>query len=290
MAIFQTLFKKRKAKPEAQSAVPKKENAFAFRAYAVSDVGRLRENNEDNYFLGASQWNETAANHSEAAADVKSCSWQLAGVFDGMGGGEAGELASAAAAKAVKNAWEQMTGALSRQEVDVLLRRAFLDANNTVVDLQRQLQIFGTTGTLLCTDGNAFKIYHNGDSRAYLIREGDMFPLTKDQTLAQMKLEMGMYDENDPNAEAEKHKLVEYIGRDRTKQNFKPVESHWIPIEKGDGLLLCSDGLYDMVNNEDILFLLLSAGTPREKAALLADRANTNGGIDNITCIYISFN
>ncbi len=288
MAIFRNFFKKRRPAPKPQPQADNGGCRFAVSAYAVSDVGLVRTNNEDNYFLGFS-WNKTAANHSEAAVNAQSYSWQLAGVFDGMGGGEAGELASAAAAKAVEKAAEQMTGDLSRQDVDKLLRRAFLEANNAVVDLQQQLQIFGTTGTLLCTDGTAFKVYHSGDSRAYLIREGDMFPLTKDQTLAQMKIEVGMYDENDPKAEAEKHKLVEYIGRDRSRENFKPVESHWIPIEKGDGILLCSDGLYDMCSNEEILLLLLSADTPQEKATLLAHRANANGGIDNTTCIYIAF-
>ena len=287
MAIFQTLFKKRQAGGVPQSRM---DNArqFAVSAYAVSDIGLARANNEDNYFLGFS-WNENAKSHSEASAAQRNYSWQLAGVFDGMGGGEAGELASAAAAQEISKAAAQMTGSLTRQDVDQLLRHAFQEANNAVVDLQRQLQIFGTTGTLVCTDGTAFKIYHAGDSRAYLIREGDMFPLTKDQTLAQMKIEMGMYDENDPKAEAEKHKLVEYIGRDRSCENFKPVESMWIPIIKGDGLLLCSDGLYDMCSNEDILLLLLSADTPQEKATVLVSQANANGGIDNTTCIYVSF-
>ena len=141
----------------------------------------------------------------------------------------------------------------------------------------------------MCSNGVEFKIYHLGDSRAYLSREDELLQLTKDQTLAQMKLDVGMYREDDPAAEADKHKLTEYIGRDWTRENIRPVESRWIPIQAGDCVLLCSDGLYDMCKNEEIANILRVNSTTEEKTASLVRSAIIRGGEDNITCVIVSF-
>ena len=262
----------------------------SFTGAVVTDVGCVRPNNEDNYVLGKFM-NDNSADHSEAyvSISVSSGSWQFAGVFDGMGGGEMGELASRSTAQIFLDGFGHLSGTASKTETDLCLRRSFLEANNRIVVLQKEYKILGTTGTVLCTNGVEFKIYHLGDSRAYLLREHELLQLTKDQTLAQMKLEVGMYREDDPEAEADKHKLTEYIGRDRTRKNIKPVESHWIPIQTGDRVLLCSDGLYDMCTNEEIAAILRGYGTTEEKTAALVKKAIANGGEDNITCVVVTF-
>lgn len=271
------------------SADPEKP-CYKFSGTVVSDVGCVRTNNEDNYILGK-YMNTNSSDHSEVSVSFSEGAgeWQFAGVFDGMGGGEMGELASRDTAIIFLEAVARLGDAPSKTEVDLCLRKAFLQANNRIVDLQKEYKIFGTTGTVLCSNGAEFKIYHLGDSRAYLVRDDELLQLTKDQTLAQMKLEVGMYQEDDPAAEADKHKLTEYIGRDWTRENIKPVESHWIPIEKGDCVLLCSDGLYDMCANEEIAKILWGGDAIKRKVTSLVDKARDRGGEDNITCVLVEF-
>lgn len=265
-------------------------SGFRFAGAVVSDVGCVRSNNEDNYVLGR-YMNVNSSDHSEVSVSFSDASgaWQFAGVFDGMGGGEMGELASRDTAAIFLEAFDRLNSLPSKTEVDLCIRKAFLEANNRIIALQKEYKIFGTTGTVLCTNGVEFKIYHLGDSRAYLVRENELLQLTKDQTLAQMKLEVGMYREDDPAAEADKHKLTEYIGRDWTRENIKPVESRWIPIQAGDCVLLCSDGLYDMCENEEIASILCGNGNIEEKTAFLVQKAISEGGEDNITCLVVSF-
>lgn len=266
------------------------EVSLPFSGSVVSDAGRVRPNNEDNYVLGK-YINLHSAAHSEVSVSFSDTSgqWQLAGVFDGMGGGEMGELASHDTAEIFLRAFGNVSGESSKSEIDLILRKAFLEANNRIVDLQQDYKIYGTTGTLLCTNSSVFKIYHLGDSRAYLIRDNTLMQLTKDQTLAQMKLDVGMYRPDDPSTEADKHKLTEYIGRDWTRDNLHPVESQWIPLQPRDLVLLCSDGLYDMCDDDVIVKILNSAASPGDGAASLTAAALEQGGTDNITCMVISF-
>lgn len=276
--------------PEEIQNMCTEKNGFSLAASVVSDVGCVRPNNEDNYILGR-YMNVNSSDHSEVSVSFSDASgaWQFAGVFDGMGGGEMGELASHDTAAIFLEAFDRLSGTPSKTEVDLSIRKSFLEANNRIIALQKEYKIFGTTGTVMCSNGVEFKIYHLGDSRAYLSREDELLQLTKDQTLAQMKLEVGMYREDDPAAEADKHKLTEYIGRDWTRENIRPVESHWIPIQAGDCVLLCSDGLYDMCKNEEIANILRVNSTTEEKTASLVRSAIFRGGEDNITCVIVSF-
>lgn len=261
-----------------------------FIGYAISDVGCVRDNNEDNYILDL-QMNRKSADHSEhfLAAEAGDNEWHFAGVFDGMGGGDKGEVAARVAAELFAERIRTLKRNVSREHIDEALRNAFLKSNNEIVEMQKRYRIYGTTGTVACIGGNEFKIYHLGDSRAYLMRSGELFRLTRDQTLAQMKIDTGAYDWDDPRAEAEKHKLTEYIGRDWTEENIRPVESEWITVLPGDRLLLCSDGLYDMCSDEQIAGNLGVGAEAAAAARTLNREALLSGGEDNTTCIVIIF-
>lgn len=281
-------FWNRKQKQE-KSDIRQKGQALGFAGYAASDVGCLRENNEDNYIL-CGYINRKSEDHSEMGITAPAIDhWQCIGVFDGMGGGEVGELASKCTATIFQSMAAQIYAECTRTDVDEAVRGAFLEGNNQIVDLQKQYQVFGTTGTVMCTDGRVFRIYHLGDSRAYLFREGQLFQLTRDQTVAQMKIDVGLYDESHPQAHAEKHKLTEYIGRDWTRENIRPVESEWIAVTKKDRVLLCSDGLYDMCSRETIGEVLRSSTSVKMAAKRLVQSAIQNGGEDNVTCILVEF-
>lgn len=297
MFFFDQLWKKNPPPDEAQerSEAPARSNVkcihrMSFSGIVVSDVGCVRENNEDNYILEA-HTNTGSCDHSEASVSVTDWSlrWHFAGVFDGMGGGELGEIASEKTAQIFRSTFSQVGKGTPKAGIDQLAKEAFLEANNMIIALQKEHNVYGTTGTVLCTNNEEFKIFHLGDSRAYLFRDGELYQLTKDQTLAQMKIDAGLFDENAPNAKADRHKLTEYIGRDRTQENLHPVGSEWISVQKADRLLLCSDGLYDMCSDEEIKRTLKKRGSLEMHARELVETARRSGGVDNITCLIVAF-
>ena len=255
---------------------------------AVSDRGLLRENNEDNYILDGSI-NPNFAESSRAASKDGDAHWHMAGVFDGMGGGEAGELAALHCAQAFRESFSKLCAASTREQVDFWMRQSFQEANNAIVKLRETCRVFGSTATVLCTDGAVFKIYHLGDSRAYLARERALLQLTRDQTLAQLKMDAGLCLPGDRCLEEDSHKLTEYVGKDRTGQSLLPVESRWIPVQPGDGILLCSDGLYGMCEDEEIAACFFAEADCGKRADALLRCGISAGGADNITCVAVSF-
>lgn len=269
---------------------PFESEGTGFRGSVISDIGCVRLTNEDNYTIFKNM-NADLKEHSEASVFFPKASgeWRFAGVFDGMGGGEMGELAAHDTAEIFQKAFCRISKDLPKAEVDSIMRKTFLDANNRIIDLQQKYSVFGTTGTVIGSNGFDFKIYHMGDSRAYLFRENELFQITKDQTLAQMKIDSGIYRPDDPAADVDKHKLTEYIGRDWTRENLRPVESQWIPIQPDDNILICSDGLYDMCTDEEITEILRKDATVEEKCAMLINKAREHGGDDNITSMLILF-
>ena len=105
--------------------------------------------------------------------------------------------------------------------------------------------------------------------------------------MAQMKLELGFYDEKNPQAERESHILMNYIGADAALKQLAPAESQWLPLRSGDRLLLCSDGLYGMCGPEQIREMLHHRNGPEEAARALTAAARAQGGLDNITCVVM---
>lgn len=259
---------------------------YVLEGHVLSDVGRVRKNNEDNFILlGAI--NEDAGNRktTDVCASYPIGKWNCIAVFDGMGGGERGEEASGIAATEILSSMEKLEEYANHMQLDEAMREGFRRANNAIVQLQEESLVYGTTGTVCCTDGERFKIYHLGDSRAYLFRDGQLFQLTRDQTVAQMKTDAGFYNREDPRFEAEKHQLTEYIGCDWTTENLRPIESEWIEIQPEDRLVLCSDGLYDMCTDEQIAVILKEVSETDEASDSLVREALANGGRDNVTCI-----
>lgn len=262
-----------------------------FSGAVISDVGCVRKNNEDNFVFWKNRNRDSVdrCRIEVSFSDWSEGEWHLACVFDGMGGGERGEVASNIAAEVFLDALKGLETSQTGAEVDLILRKAFLEANNRILSLREECPILGTTATVFCSNGRQFKLYHLGDSRAYLGREGALLQLTKDQTLAQMKIDAGIYREDDPLAQGDKHKLTEFIGRDRTKENLKPEESPWFSVQKGDRILLCSDGLTNLCRAEEIAGTLFDAPTPVEAVSKLVCAAKEKGGTDNITCIALFF-
>jgi len=259
-------------------------------AGVLSDIGCSRENNEDNYLLGK-YINTDSADRSEAAVGPEYIvGGFVAAVFDGMGGGEAGELASAAAARSLRDRLPQLQKRCSRAEIDEYVRAGLCEGNAKIVEMQENRRICGSTGTVLCLRDKEFKIFHLGDSRAYLRREGTLFQLSRDQTLAQMKIEMDIYDYDDPRSEAEKHQLTDFLGRAKNREQFRTEESGWSPVQKGDMFLLCSDGLYDACDDGCLSRCLSEACDAPGAVKALVTEALERGATDNVTAIVVQLN
>lgn len=263
-------------------------NRYTIRGFVSSDAGAVRPNNEDNYLLSRT-WNRNSENKAEQ--ELRACSldfgWCYGAVFDGMGGGEKGEWASLVAAEEFEKILSSAGADTSGEEIDMLARQAFLNANRRIVEERESRAVYGTTGTLVCTDGMRFRIYHMGDSRACLFREGNLYQLTEDQTLAAMKVRLGFYQNEDECEEREKHQLTEYIGCDPTMEGLRPKESQWMKWEDGDRLLLCSDGLYDMCSQTEICDVMNSSDSMKQTVNQLVGLAIRHGGRDNITCMLL---
>lgn len=263
---------------------------FSLHAVAISDIGSVRSRNEDN-FLFSGKINTNSDKHIEFSNELRNiqAAFHVFGVFDGMGGGEYGDVASKITAEVFQDSIETINTNISKQSIDFIIRRAFQSSNDKIITQKGNRNILGTTGTILCTCGSEYKLYHLGDSRAYLWRNSKLCQLSKDQTLAQMKIDSGLASLDDPALEADKHKLTDYIGRDHTGRNTNPFESSWLPIHSGDAFLLCSDGLYDMCNDSAIQDVLESGTSLEEKTSQLIACALKNGGTDNISCILVLF-
>ena len=261
------------------------ENSIHLEGSVSSHLGYKRTNNEDNFLLqGEINAESTAVLEISPVMEPLLGGWHCFAVFDGMGGGERGEVASWLAATEFQKLSAQP--GLSPDGALALARSAFRNANRRIIR-QQDRSMYGTTGTAVFTNGAKFRVFHLGDSRAYLYRLGALFQLTKDQTLAAMKIEIGLYEPDDPRALREKHQLTEYIGCDPTLEAITPQETEWLTLFPGDRLLLCTDGLSGMCSDAEIRETLRDYSDPIAAAWKLTERALRAGGRDNVTSLVV---
>lgn len=228
-------------------------------SYAVrSDVGLLREGNEDSAYAGP----------------------HLLAVADGMGGHAAGEVASAAAVTTlapldVENPGSDLAGALGDAVATANLRLQELFISDPAIEGM------GTTLTaLLWSQGHA-ALCHVGDSRAYLLRDGRLIRLTRDHTLVQSLVDEGTITEDDVATHPYRSLLLRALdGRTTAEPDLVPLETY-----PGDRYLLCSDGLSGVVSEQTLHQVLASVQDVDEVTSRLVRLAIEGGGPDNITCI-----
>ena len=248
---------------------------------AITHIGLVRTNNEDNYYVnGKSKTNNTVA--AEGYTDDITRDSYIYAVCDGMGGESYGELASMIAVKTL--AVYQSTDI--RHTIMEYIRRA----NKYICD---ELLKFGdvrsgTTLALLFIKGNKAISYNIGDSRIYLKRKRNLYLLTEDHTEAQYLVNMGMLNENDVAGHESKNLLTQYLGILPDEMVIEPYVSQEIKLKKNDILMICSDGLTDMVSNDEIADILAQSDlSSTDLAKELAATAQEHGGKDNTTVIVV---
>jgi PPM family protein phosphatase len=233
-------------------------------ATGLTDVGRVREANEDAYYVGTN----------------------LVAVADGMGGHLAGEVASATALEPVR--------ALEGSRFDdghtavTALRDAVVQANDTVSQMAEDDPAFrgmGTTLTAAIVEGRRVHLAHVGDSRAYLLR-GDRFSqLTDDHTLVQHLVDEGQITPEEAATHPQRSIITRAIGVSRDID----VDTISLELDPGDQLLLCSDGLTGVISDDDIASELAKGDDADATLERLVEMANRGGGPDNITAVLLRY-
>lgn len=203
-------------------------------------------------------------------------------VADGMGGHAAGEIASRMMIEAVKAALEHENPDYCTEE---RLRSVVLDANQSIMKASAENTDYsgmGTTVSLFYVHYGYATWAHVGDSRIYLLRDGSISQLTSDHSLVNELLLRRQITSQEAENYPHKNVLTRAVGVSPTLQ----VDTGWCDIRERDKFLLCSDGLTNMVSEEDIKNICW-ADQPGDKARRLVDAAIKGGGRDNITCILI---
>ena len=235
----------------------------------VTDKGKKRPTNQDACFA--------------YKPDENSC---IAVVCDGMGGERAGDVASGIAVKAIS---ERLCGGWRRGMKDSsvvnLLTTAVNAANILVYDAAQSAEEssgMGTTVVAAVIRETAMTVVHAGDSRCYIC-DGKLTRVTKDHSFVQELVDSGRITEN----EAKTHPERNYITRALGVAEHIDLDFNTVPVTQNVKILICSDGLYNFVGDEEIEAILCTCGV-EEAARRLVDAANENGGADNITAVVVS--
>ena len=238
-------------------------------AAGKTDVGNIRENNEDVLYL---------------SIDPIGSLPNLFLVADGMGGHRAGEIASQSAMQFFLEYIKE--NSCSDGELLDYMAEGVKYANNAVFKLSLADPTYfgmGTTLTVCVISDQKVLIAHIGDSRIYLASDGKLQQLTNDHTFVSEMVRAGQFSKEEAERHPSKNALTRALGVDHDVSADAPMAA----VTTGDMLLLCSDGLSNMVPEEDIEEILKSDKNVEAKATALIERAKKNGGLDNITVIVI---
>ncbi len=258
--------------------------------FARTDVGQVREHNEDNFLVaditrrqrGLLEANRTTTIGHHGA---------LFAVCDGMGGAAAGEVASQLA---VDILFERMTESLDetipllRDDLARRLVRAVESAGLRIFQdakVDRTRRGMGTTVTAAALVDDHLFLAQVGDSRGYVLRDGTLVQVTRDQSLVNQLIEAGQLTEEEAETFEHNNIILQALGTSDTVQ----VDLTFVELRRGDILLLCSDGLSGMVRFDDIREILKAGPEPIDVCKALTERANQAGGHDNITVIVAHF-
>ena len=234
-----------------------------------TDVGRVRQENQDDYRAGELPGGAV---------------WAL--VCDGMGGAKGGREASQGACNVIENFFQEQYAQCGAGQEEPFLKKALLYANRFVFQKaahEEALAGMGTTAVCaLVRSGNVY-LCHAGDSRAYLIRDGKLAQLTHDHSYVQELVDCGTITEEEAEHHPQKNIITKALGVDyRLEPEFTAAK-----LKREDRLLLCTDGLTNMVPVEE-MEELLAQGTFYDLPDRLIEAANAHGGSDNITALLLA--
>jgi len=257
------------------------------RVFGRTDVGQIREHNEDNFLVADLTRRTRSLMESDREPPVGERG-MLLGVCDGMGGAAAGEVASQLAVDII---YEKLVQGDSPTNHDDLARRLVQAVEEAGVRIfnearaDRTRRGMGTTATIAALMDSRLFVAQVGDSRAYVLR-GDRFTqVSRDQSLVNQLIEAGQLTEEEAETFEHNNIILQALGTAETVQ----VDLTYVDLCRGDRLLVCSDGLSGMVRGDEMREVLLATRDSLEACKELTDRANRAGGHDNITVIVAEF-
>jgi len=264
----------------------KKSAAIEVRVFGQTDVGQVREHNEDN-FLVADLTRKTRS-FDPIEVQVLGRSGAVFGVCDGMGGAAAGEVASQLAVDIIYDRMSQAKAPRSREELARRLVKAVQDAGLRIFGearADRSRRGMGTTSTMATLIDDRLFLAQVGDSRAYLLRDSELTQITRDQSLVNQLIEAGQLTEEEAETFEHNNIILQALGTSEVVQ----VDLTYVDLRADDALMICSDGLSGMVRSEDICAILVDREDPVEACAKLIAAANEAGGHDNVTVVIVKF-
>ena len=267
------------------------------RSFGLTDPGKVRATNQDQFLIAvlrkALEVQQTSL--PQRKVEQGSNRGYLFMVADGMGGHAAGEQASALAIDSVETfmletfKWFFQFKGKEEDRVLADFHCALGQANARVLAEAAQhpeLRGMGTTLTLAYSLNDVLYVAHVGDSRCYLCRHGILYRLTRDHTLVEEMVLVGAMNAKEAAGHRLRHVITNAVGGNDAKVT---VEVHKVHLEGGDAVLLCSDGLTNMLPDEEIVRILQTEVDPEQVCRHLVARANEEGGKDNITVIVARY-
>lgn len=235
---------------------------------AMTDVGKCRKINEDNFYVKADG------------------AFPYAIVADGMGGHKAGEIASMMVVDVIKNHIENtLNEDLDYVEVGEAVRKAFISANSIIykyAENHYKIMGMGTTATLVMIFKDRLITAHVGDSRAYTITSEEIKQITKDHSYVQELVSMGKITKDEAKHHPKKNFITRAMGAEETVKVDVGIRHY-----ENETVLLCSDGLVNLVDDDEIKDIVLKDTDLNDKTEQLIETANSRGGKDNITVIIL---
>ncbi|MBI3207117.1 MAG: Stp1/IreP family PP2C-type Ser/Thr phosphatase [Polyangiaceae bacterium] len=262
-------------------------SAIRIHVFGRTDVGQIREHNEDN-FLVADLSRKSRSLLESDRHQVVGPRGTVLGVCDGMGGAAAGEVASQLAVDIIYEKLTQSDAPADRDDLARRLVQSVEDAGMRIFNearADRTRRGMGTTATIAALlDGHLF-VAQVGDSRAYILRQGTLVQVTRDQSLVNQLIEAGQLTEEEAETFEHNNIILQALGTADTVQ----VDLTHVALRQGDVLMVCSDGLSGMIRADEMREVLTTVADPLEACKVLTERANLAGGHDNITVIVARF-
>jgi serine/threonine protein phosphatase PrpC len=240
--------------------------------FGLTDTGKTRGNNEDSFVAEA----------------IGGKTMVLAAVIDGVGGYHGGEVAA-------EIAKEEFTKSFTKPSTAIIPKMitAFKQANEVILKRKNSdpaLAEMACVATLVIADieNNQFYYAHVGDTRLYLFRDGSLVKISKDHSFVGFLEDSGRLNENEAMSHPKRNEINKAIGfSDHIETDESYIETGQSPFLPGDLLLLCSDGLTDLVDRDGIISMISQSDSLEKKASNLVNLANENGGRDNITVVLV---
>lgn len=272
-------------------------SALTVKTFGITDKGRVRPTNEDQFLIAelSKSMRVWQTSLPEPALQVGEERAHLFLVADGMGGHQAGERASALAVTAIEQfalnrfRWFFQADSGGAQKILTQFQAAFRQADASIVGEAAEhpeLAGMGTTVTMAFHLGAQVCVVHVGDSRAYVYRGGHLEQLTQDHTVSADMVRAGALRQDQLASHRFRHVITNVVGG---KEVGVHVEAQAFEVHAGDWLLLCSDGLTEMVSDEAIAATLAADPAPEDAAKALVALADQAGGKDNITVLLVQF-